>query len=90
MACQLALEGFHFSPLDGRFFCHRDHIRVIGRQVVGIFGHLCREVHVGASEVSHCCPIIFCLLGEVGKCLFYPDQVVGSIDALARCLLLFS
>ena len=58
--------------------------------MVGVFSHLVREVHFGASEVSHFRPFLPCFLVEVGKSLLYPDQVVGSVVALARCLLLLS
>ena len=58
--------------------------------MVGIFSHLGCEVNVGASKVSHCRPFLHCCLVEVVNCLLYTNQVVTSVAALTRFLLLLS
>ena len=58
--------------------------------MVGVFVHLGFEVHVGVSEVGHYRPILCCKLFKVGEYLLYPNQVVGYVANLARCLLVLS
>ena len=84
LACHISLEGFD-PPLKlaGCFF-QRYHGQFIGCHVVGVLLHLGCEVHVGASDVSHCRLVVLCRLGEVGKAPPHPDQVVGSVAALFK------
>ena len=87
MARQIVLEGFNLLPYlsDSILYCF--HGRVLGGHAIFIFRHLCRQVHVGASEVSHCRPFLRCFLCKVCEIFLYSDQVVGSVAALARGLL---
>ena len=87
--CQLALEVL-ISPYSWMIFFLCGHVQVLSCQVVGVFRHLGFEVCVVSSEVIHCCPVIRCRLGEVGKFLLYPGQVVVSVATLEQCLLSLS
>ena len=90
LAGNFSLEGFDL-PLDMEdCFCQCVYVRVLGSQVVGVFGHMGREVHDSTSEVIHYHPFLRFFLGMVGKHLLYPNQIFGSVTALARCLMALS
>ena len=72
MAGYFALEGFDFHLGIVGCFCQGGHLWFLCLQVVGVFGHLGCEFHVGSSEVSHFRPVLPCCLVYVSSCLLYP------------------
>ena len=87
---KIDLQGLDLPfNLDNRLL-HCDHCRVLGCHFIGIICHLYCQVHVGVSEVSHFRPVLCYGLGEVCKVFLDNQQVVGSVSALARCLLTLS
>ena len=90
MALQLALEGFNLPLQLADCLLNFRHGGVLGSHVIGVFHHLHFQVHVGAGEVSHFCPVLRCCLCKVHQILLCSDQVVGSVAALMPGLLLLS
>ena len=84
---QFSFEGLDLLLYMAGYFFQFWHVRVLVHQMVGVFGHLGSEVHVGASEVIHFFPFLRCRLGKVGKCLLYTYRVVGSVSSLSRCFM---
>ena len=84
---KLDLRVIDFPLEVGECLVECRHFRLLDQKVFGVFCDLRREWHVGVSQVSDCCPVLRRGLSQVVKGLFDYHPVVGSISALAHCLL---
>ena len=84
---QLSLQGVDFLLKLADCLLHCHHCRVLGGHMIWILCHLCCQFQIGASDVSHCRPVLRCCLCKVFKVFLYSNQVVGYVATLARCLL---